>query len=98
MRIKEIKNSFLKGISQWAWIIFVILIAWVVYAAEKIDIFNPWDPLTVTRINELVTEINDLKIELAKKADVSALNNKADKAYVDSEISTVEATLTDGIV
>lgn len=71
MKLKEIKNYFLRWITQWAWIVFIMGIVWVVYAATQIETTNPWDVLTSSKMNEIINRINSL--EASSSVDFKAL-------------------------
>jgi len=55
--MKKIIKDFTRGLVIWSWIITVLFLAWIVYAATIPQVSN-WDTLTHTIWNNLVDEVN----------------------------------------
>jgi len=74
----------------------IFLVVGIIYAATNNYHKDSWQSLDVITWNNLWTEVTALRAELdSVKTELAA---KADKTYVDTEVSNVEATLTDWIV
>lgn len=59
----EIIKNFKKGIIQWLWIIFVLLLSWISYAAWTwLKAWN-WDTLDVSKWNSLVSRTEPITFE-----------------------------------
>lgn len=57
----EIIRNFKKGIIQWLWIIFILLLSWISYAAwTSLSTETDWATITVDKWNAIINRLNSI--------------------------------------
>lgn len=57
----EIIRNFKKGITQWLWIIFILLLSWISYAAwTTLSTETDWATITVDKWNAIINRLNSI--------------------------------------